>query len=52
MYGFGAGGGEKKAGQRPIPDWLPGAVGVISMAVVGTLILYFPLRKKFREAGR
>jgi WD40 repeat protein len=52
VYGFGAGGGDEGGGEGLFPSWLPSAAGVIFIAVIGTIALYYPLRKKLREAGR
>jgi hypothetical protein len=52
VYGFGVGGGGDEDDEGALPDWLPGAMGVLIIAIIGVVILYYPLRKKFREAGR
>ncbi len=51
VYGFGEGstGG---GGEGGLPDWLGGACLIILIAAAGTFLLYYPLRKKLREAGR
>lgn len=52
VYSFGVGQSLDDGGAEGIPRWAGGATVILVLAVAGTFLLYWPLIKKFREAGR
>ena len=52
VYGFGQGQQGEEDDEGDLPPWLLSAVLVLVVGAAGFVVLYYPLLRKFREAGR